>query len=143
MPLPRDLDPAAAHALRAADSRVVYLDVRSSFEFAEGHPPGAVNLPLAEFDPTRGMTPNPNFLEVARRRFPLETPLLLGCASGGRSKQAQMLLAGAGYADLCNVLGGFRGGMGPTGPVPGWAACGLPVGRDGTTYADLLKALGL
>ena len=143
MPLPRDMTPQEVDAARAADPTLTYLDVRSSMEFASGHPPGAVNVPLAEFDPNRGMTPNARFVEVVKKLFPTTRPLILGCASGGRSKQAQMILAQSGYSDLCNMLGGFSGGMGPTGPIAGWASSGRSVAKDGVTYQDALKQSGL
>lgn len=142
LPLPRDLTPSEAAAALKADPAAVYLDVRSSMEFAQGHPPGAINVPLAEFDPARGMYPNPRFAEVVGKLFPPATPLVVGCASGGRSKQAQAVLAQKGYGDVANVLGGFAGGMGPTGPVAGWAGCGLPVAKDGCAYAEALKRAG-
>ncbi len=143
MTLPRDMTPSEVAAARATDPGLVYLDVRSSMEFASGHPPGAVNVPLAEFDPNRGMIPNPKFVDVVKKLYPAGTPLILGCASGGRSKQAQMVLAQSGYSDLCNMLGGFSGGMGPSGPIPGWASSGLQTATDGISYKDAKEKAGL
>ena len=39
-----------AHALQ--QQGYTYVDVRSTHEFADGHPAGAVNVPLVEPDPT-------------------------------------------------------------------------------------------
>lgn len=141
MPLPKDLAPADAAAALKADPGLSYVDVRSSAEFAGGHPPRAINVPLAEFDPRRGMIPNPRFLEVMGAAFPKDRPLIVGCASGGRSKQAQHLLTQVGFADVANLAGGMQGGVGPAGPVPGWIGSGLPVAKDGRTYADVLRSL--
>lgn len=143
MPLPRELPPFEARAKLTADPQITYLDVRSTAEFAQGHPPGAVNIPLVEFDAARGMVPNPRFVEVVRKLYSAEAQLIVGCASGGRSKQAQTILMQQGFTDVANMVGGFQGGMGPTGPVSGWASSGLPVVKDGTAFADALKRAGL
>ena len=48
-------------------SGATYLDVRSIPEFQQGHPPGAVNIPLLHLDPQTGqMRPNPEFLTVGQ-----------------------------------------------------------------------------
>jgi rhodanese-related sulfurtransferase len=143
MPLPREIPPADVQAARAADPALPYVDVRSATEFAAGHPPGAANVPLFDFDPRRGLVPNPRFLEVMRAVFPKDRALVVGCASGGRSRQAQQLLLQDGYADVANMIGGFQGGQTPAGPVLGWSTSGLPVAKDGRTYADLLRDAGL
>lgn len=75
-------------ALKAAGAQMV--DVRTPAEFAQGHVPGSVNIPLdqllarmAEIDPDR--------------------PVLLCCASGGRSGMAAQVLAREGYAQAHNA----------------------------------------
>ncbi len=45
----QEIDPPAAKAQLDAGG-VVYLDVRSQREFAEGHVPGALNIPILDFD---------------------------------------------------------------------------------------------
>jgi len=80
---------------------------------------------------------------VVRRLFPKDRPLIVGCASGGRSKHAQTLMLQDGYDDVANLLGGFQGAPSPQGVVPGWATCGLPVAKDGVRYVDALKKAGL
>jgi len=103
-----------------------YLDVRSIPEFEQGHPEGAVNVPLLRLDPATGqMRPNPDFLSVVRGNFSAETPLVVGCKMGGRSQQACEILSSAGYVDVANVLGGFGGA--PQMGQPGWVQAGLPV----------------
>jgi rhodanese-related sulfurtransferase len=126
-----------------------YVDVRSVAEFEQGHPADAVNVPLLHFDERTGqMVPNREFLEVMRGSFPPDAKLLIGCQVGGRSAQAAQLLAGAGYQDVSNVLGGYGGARDPlTGAVrdEGWTQAGLPVESSagtGRTYQDLrAKAL--
>lgn len=60
------------------------VDVRTSGEFAGGNVSGSVNIPLQELD-TR-------FDEI----LTLKTPLVLCCASGGRSGFAQQILSEKG-----------------------------------------------
>ena len=117
-----------------------YLDVRSIPEFQAGHPEGAFNVPLLHADPvTRHMQPNREFLDVVRANFPPETKLVIGCQMGGRSQNAAEILAGAGYGDVANVLGGYGGApqMGHT----GWVQAGLPVERkaDAAREYDALQ----
>jgi rhodanese-related sulfurtransferase len=108
-----------------------YVDVRSVPEFAQGHPAGAVNVPLLHRDERTGqMAPNRDFLRVMYGRFAPDARLLIGCQVGGRSVQAAELLAASGFSDVSNVLGGFGGARDPlTGAVraEGWSQAGLPV----------------
>lgn len=71
------------------------IDVRSAGEFASGHLPGAINLPLGEIE----------------RSLPLKVKdknqvLLLHCQAGGRSSQARKKLIALGYLKAFN-LGSF------------------------------------
>jgi rhodanese-related sulfurtransferase len=113
-----------AHQQQGAGAR--YLDVRSVPEFENGHPEGAFNIPLMHVDPeTRQMRPNPDFVDVVRATFPVETPLVIGCQMGGRSAKACEILSNAGYMDVANVLGGWGGA--PQMGHQGWTQAGLPV----------------
>jgi rhodanese-related sulfurtransferase len=121
-----------------------YVDVRSVPEFEQGHPAGAVNVPLLHHDARTGqMMPNREFLDVMRANFPSDSKLLIGCQVGGRSAQAAQSLVLAGFNDVANVLGGFGGARDPmTGAVraEGWTQAALPVetGRTaGRGYEDL------
>jgi rhodanese-related sulfurtransferase len=95
-----------------------------------------VNVPLAELDPMRGMMPNPDFAAVMAKLFKPGEQLVLGCAAGGRSRQACMILAAQGFTNLLNLAGGFSGPR-------GWSQSGLPVAKDGTTYAEARKKAGV
>jgi rhodanese-related sulfurtransferase len=128
-----------------SDPNVVYLDVRSPEEFAQGHPAGAFNLPLAFLEPGRGPSrPNPEFLQIASRHFSPDTVVLVGCQSGGRSLRACDLLGQAGFTSLSNVQGGFGGGRDRSGGlVRGWRDCGLPTESgepSGRSYTHLTKS---
>lgn len=113
-----------------------YIDVRSVPEYAQGHPAGAVNVPLLYRDERSGqMVPNRDFVAVVRANFPSDSRLLIGCQVGGRSWQAAQLLASAGYQDVSNVVGGYAGARDPvTGALvtPGWTHAGLPVATEET-----------
>lgn len=108
-----------------------YVDVRSIPEFAQGHPAGAVNVPLLHRDERTGqMAPNRDFIAVMQANFPPDSRLLIGCQVGGRSAQAAQILAASGFQDVANVLGGYGGARDPmTGAVraEGWTQAELPV----------------
>jgi rhodanese-related sulfurtransferase len=73
----------------------VLLDVRDRDEYAAGHIPGSVNLPLSE-------------IRSAEDRFPdVDTPLFVYCLSGARSSKAIAALGEMGYTKLANI-GGIR-----------------------------------
>ena len=58
-----------------------------------------------------------------------DTPLLLLCRSGARSRAAAVALTQAGFARAYNVAGGFEGdpdGMNHRGNLNGWKAARLP-----------------
>jgi rhodanese-related sulfurtransferase len=123
-----------------------YLDVRSIPEFEQGHPEGAVNIPLLHAQAGR-MVPNPAFQRVVEAAFPRDAKLVIGCKSGGRSLQATALLEAAGYAEVVDMRGGFSGERDMLGRVntPGWQEQGLPVSTQpapGASYAELEKKLG-
>lgn len=69
------------------------IDVRSKQEFAGGHFPGAVNIPV---DALAGQT---------KKIGALDRPLVVYCASGARSSQAAAILRSAGYTDVTNAGG--------------------------------------
>ncbi|MGH7888553.1 MAG: rhodanese-like domain-containing protein [Candidatus Binatia bacterium] len=138
----KEITPQQTHDTLTADSSAVYIDVRTEREFANGHPAGAVNIPVAFPDPARGMMANPDFVSVVEKNFSKDKKIIVGCQAGPRSTAAARMLEQSGYQDLSNMLGGFGGMRDPTGKVvaPGWAASGLPVSDDngdGVSYASL------
>ena len=69
--------------------------MRNPDEYAAGHIPGSVNMPLSE-------------IKSAEERFPdTDTPLFVYCLSGARSGKAIAALGEMGYTKLAN-LGGIR-----------------------------------
>ena len=83
----------------------VLVDVREDDEWAAGHAPDAVHLPLARVGEAVGRFAGQEILTV--------------CRSGARSGRAAKALAAAGV-DVHNVAGGMSA----------WASAGLPVVRD-------------
>jgi rhodanese-related sulfurtransferase len=143
--MPRQLSVTEAHELLQQGH--TYVDVRSTMEFEQSHPAGAVNVPLFEPDADTGdMQPNPDFVRVMQAIFPTDAKLLIGCQVGGRSQRAAQMLEAFGFRDVSNVRGGFGGSRDPmSGRTldPGWADSGLPIETGapaGRGYGDLLAA---
>lgn len=79
------------------DDNLLVVDVRNQTEFADGHVPGALHLPLAD------MT------DMARvANVPEDANLYLHCGGGYRSVIAASLLKRQGLHNLRNVLGGWN-----------------------------------
>ena len=66
------------------------VDVHSAAEFASGHAPGTLNIPLPE-------------LGSRQADIPRSAPVVVACASGSRSGMARLLLKKSGYADVYNA----------------------------------------
>jgi rhodanese-related sulfurtransferase len=118
-----------------------YLDVRSVPEYEQGHPEGALNVPLLNSQGGR-MVPNGDFQAVVQGNFAKDAKLVVGCKMGGRAAQAVALMEAAGYSNLIQVRGGFAGERDMYGRVtsPGWAESNLPVATTatpGASYAEL------
>ncbi len=138
----KEVTPQQAHDILKGDASVVYIDVRTEREFINGHPQGAVNIPVALSDPARGMAMNPDFVKVVEANFSHEKKIIVGCQAGPRSSAAAGFLQQAGFQDISNMAGGFGGMRDPMGTViaPGWAASALPVSKDngdGVSYESL------
>jgi rhodanese-related sulfurtransferase len=130
-------------ALEKMNDGYTYVDVRSEPEFAEGHPKGAVNVPIMHMG-AGGMTPNLDFLEVMTASFPKDAKIVVGCKAGGRSLRAAQTLTAQGYANVLDQRAGWDGARDAFGKVtePGWSRAGLPSEKGtpaGTAYADLQK----
>jgi rhodanese-related sulfurtransferase len=131
MPI-KQVEPPEAYEILQNNPDAVYVDVRTEGEFAQGHPAGAINIPVVFLKPGAAPQPNDSFLEVAQKVLPQNKKLVVGCMAGGRSQRACEILEQAGYSDLTNVRGGFGGARDATGTVVvvGWREAGLPVAQD-------------
>jgi rhodanese-related sulfurtransferase/rubrerythrin len=91
------LDAEEAQAFMAARPEDGYtiLDVRQPGEYAAEHLPGARLIPLPE-------------LNDSLDRLAADKPIIVHCASGGRSRVAAQLLAGQGFKEVYNLQGGIK-----------------------------------
>ena len=94
---------ALAEQVAAPDGPVV-VDVRSEKEWAAGHIPGSVNVPL-------------NHLRERANELPRDRRVAVHCEGGYRSVIAASLLAAAGRSDVMDLVGGFKA----------WVASKLPI----------------
>lgn len=78
-----------------ADNSILLVDVREPHEFAAGHIPGSVSLPLSQFDP--GSIPD----EPGKR-------VVFSCAAGVRSLRALEFAQSAGLDVDSHYIGGFK-----------------------------------
>ncbi len=140
-------EPPQAHEILKSNPDAIYLDVRTEPEFAQGHPDGAINVPVVFIKGPGQMELNGEFVEVVAKTLPREKKLVVGCLAGGRSQRACELLEAAGYADLTNVRGGFGGARDASGQlvVAGWRDAGLPVSTavGDNSYQALRRKAGL
>lgn len=84
------------------DKSCAVVDVREPHEFAAGHVPGAVNLPLSRFD---------------AKQLPSDKPVVLICLAGGRSGTALRQALSAGVSGARHYPGGMNGWRAHGGPV--------------------------
>ncbi len=126
--LPGDVTAQRVKELLDQYKGYTYLDVRTQVEFAEGHVPGSINIPVMIRDSQKKMMLNDDFLSAVQRTIREDADLIVGCRSGHRSGIAQGIMQKAGYQKVTNMLGGFYGKKSKDGEVihPGWSMLGYP-----------------
>lgn len=107
------MEPTPTVPVTALPDDAVVLDVREPDEWAAGHAPGAVHIPLGEVPARLDELPE------------TDEPLPVVCRSGGRSQRAVQWLVQQGF-EVVNVDGGMRA----------WGAAGKPLtgGPDHEPY---------
>jgi rhodanese-related sulfurtransferase len=137
-----DLNPLEAWSLLEQDPDAQLLDVRTQAEqIFVGVPdvsPLGRNLRSAPWQTWPGMAPNRNFVAEAAERLREagagpQSPVLLLCRSGARSRAAAMALTQAGFGRAYNIAEGFEGNPDPSGHrgvLNGWKARGLAWRQD-------------
>ena len=80
------------------------LDVRESYEFVQGHIPGAVMIPLRQ-------------LKGRVNELPKDKEIVVVCLSGGRSKVGLEILREEGYEKSSSLAGGMNA----------WKTAGYPI----------------
>jgi rhodanese-related sulfurtransferase/rubrerythrin len=88
-------DQAKSYIADKKVDEVTILDVRQPVEYEAGHIPGALLMPLPE-------------ITDHLQRIDRTKPVMVYCASGGRSRMAAQLLSGQGFNPIINVAGGFN-----------------------------------
>ena len=84
------ITPQEAKSMMEQLPDAVVLDVREHSEYQQGHIPGAVLLPVGDIG-----------TQTAAEKIPsLDTPVLVYCRSGNRSKTASRALAELGYRQV-------------------------------------------
>jgi rhodanese-related sulfurtransferase len=92
----------------AGPSRPVLLDVRTPQEFAAGHIPGALNIPLAELEKRVGEVKSAGPQDV-----------VVYCMRGGRARVGEEVLAQAGISSILHLDGGMSA----------WVDAGQPISK--------------
>jgi rhodanese-related sulfurtransferase len=100
----RDLTVAQARDLLQKDSRVFLLDVRTPGEYRQVRLDDARLIPVDQLRQRLG-------------ELPKDRPILVYCTVGARSSQVLRYLAGQGYPEVYNLVGG----------ISAWQLRGLPV----------------
>lgn len=89
------LSPVEFAERRASDVPMQIVDVRNQGEFALGHIPNAVHIPVAQLRRRAG--------ELRK-----DLPTVVYCAGGYRSSIGASVLRAQGFTDVSDVLGGFQ-----------------------------------
>ena len=92
------------------------VDVREPEEFADGHIPGAVNIPLGRLEIE--VSSHPAVVERAGGTHLLrQRPVVLYCLRGGRSARAAAALRRLGFSNPVSLAGGILAWTGDGHPV--------------------------
>lgn len=97
---PRVIDNETLREKLQSGQRLTIIDTREEAEYAFGHIPGSVSIPLGA-------------LEKEIERFSIDEEIYVICRTGQRSDQACGKLASLGYKNVTNVLPGMSGWKGP------------------------------
>lgn len=108
------VDVATVRTLIETSPDTLLVDVRTPAEFESAHIAGAINLPLGQVD-----------RHLERITQDAGGRMVLICQSGGRARQCQDKLAGAGLEETAVMSGGMNA----------WAAADAPVIRGPERWA--------
>lgn len=87
-----------AHQLIETNRDLVIIDVRTKQEFKAGHIPGSKSIPVGEFAS--------RINELKKYK---DTPILVHCASGGRSPAAVRILLEHDFSNIYHMKQGLNG----------------------------------
>ena len=100
----RELTTQQAQSLLTSEPDVLVLDVRESSEHEQGHIANALLVPRGILEAAADPGYSKHVPELANAR---ERPVLLYCATGGRSAMAAATLQQMGYQRVFSLDGGF------------------------------------
>jgi len=102
------IEHAYAHWKQGTQSPIpfAFLDVRTPKEYAEGHVPGAINIPVQE-------------LSKRLNEVPKDKRVYVYCESGVRAGRASKMLVKSGITNIENVPASMKG----------WREAGYPIER--------------
>jgi len=99
-----DVTETASRFEQGGSAGPLLVDVREPDELRAARVAGAIHVPMSSF-------------AERHAELPQDRPLLVMCASGGRSSAATAFLLRNGWTDVVNVAGG----------ITAWQRAGLPV----------------
>lgn len=134
MPELASISSKEAQQLLEEDSSTQLIDVRSSMEFLfVGHPVGAVHIAWIDDPDWEVNTDFANEVEsLVKKKSPdfyINSPIILICRSGVRTKEAGNVLIEAGFKNVMFVDEGFEGERNKNdqrSTVGGWRYHGMP-----------------
>ena len=88
------IEPSELAARLSSGAAPVILDVRSPAEFASGHIPSAMNVPLGELSD-----------RLAALELSPTEEIVVHCQSGGRAAAAEAILRESGYTNVRDLSG--------------------------------------
>jgi rhodanese-related sulfurtransferase len=88
------IEPSELAARIASGKAPVILDVRTADEFAAGHIPGAINVPLDKLAE-----------RLAGLKLAPTQEIVVHCQHGGRAAKAESILRESGYTNLLDLSG--------------------------------------
>ena len=127
------IDPEEARGRLDSEEGYICLDVRTEEEFAAGHIPAAVNIPVVEKNPMGlGLVPNPDFSSQVEQQFGKGRKNITLCLRGARSMHAATMMMALGYTEVVDMQGGYDAEMDARGNVvvEGWARRNFPTTTD-------------
>ena len=83
---------------KIATENYILVDVRTSEEYADGHLEGALNINYFSATFSEDIV-----------KLGLETPVLVYCQSGNRSRKSMNIMYDMGFKEVKNLIGGYKG----------------------------------
>jgi len=112
-----EIDGARLQAMRSERPNLLIIDVRESSEHEQGHLEGAMLVPRGILEAAADFNYPKRVQELVDAR---ERPIVLYCATGGRSAMATATLKLMGFREVYNLAGG----------VAQWSAENRPLVRE-------------